>query len=98
MGPPGFLTRVVLGSAASIAGVLAMVMVILLAVSGDHPPVLEEYGSLVRAVLLFGALAAAAGIAFTGLQKKRRWRWMAQGWMWLMLVAMGWFYWPRGGP
>ena len=98
MGPLGFLTGVVLGSAVSVAGVLTMVMVIFLAVSGDHPSLLEEYGSLVRAVLLFGALAAVAATAFIGLQKKRRWRWIAQGSMWLVLVAIGWSYWPRGGP
>lgn len=96
MGPLGFLTGVILGSAASIAGVLVMVLVIFLAASGEHPSLLEEYASLLRAVLLFGALAAVAAAAFLGLQKGRRWRWIAQGSMWLMLLAIGWSYWPRG--
>lgn len=97
MGPLGFLTGVVLGSAASIALVLGMVLVIFLAVSPDHPALLEEYAYLVLAVLRFGVLAAVAAAAFAGLQKKLRWRWVAQGAMWLALAAIGWSYWPQGG-
>jgi hypothetical protein len=94
MGPLGFLTGVVLGSAVSIAGVLAMVLVVFLAVSSDHPALLEEYAPLLRGIVLFGILAAAGGIAFVGLQKKRRWRWVAQCAMWATLAAIAWSYWP----
>lgn len=96
MGPLGFLTRVILGSAVSVAGVLTMVLVILLAVS-EAPRSLRGEWALVRAVLLFWALAAVAAAAFAGLQNRRRWRWVAQGAMWLMLVAIGWSYWPQAG-
>ncbi len=98
MGPLGFLTGVVLGSAASIAAVLMMVLVIFLAVSSDHPSLLEEYRPLVRAVILFGLLAVVAGVAFVGLQKHRAWRWAAQGVMWATLAAIAWSYWPSGTP
>lgn len=94
MGPLGFLTGVVLGSAASIAAVLLMVLVIFLAVSSDHPSLLEEYRPLVRAVGLFAVLAIVAGAAFVGLQRRRRWRWAAQGMMWATLAAIAWSYWP----
>lgn len=94
MGPLGFLTGVVLGSAVSIAGVLAMVLVMFLVVSSDHPALMEEYRPLIRAVILFGILAAVAGSAFFGLQKHRPWRWAAQGAMWLVLLAVAWSYWP----
>jgi hypothetical protein len=94
LGPLGFLTGVVLGSAASISGVLAMVLIVFLVVSSDHPALLQEYAPLVRAVVLFAVLAAVAGAAFTGLQKKRPWRWIAQGAMWATLVAIAWSYWP----
>lgn len=97
MGPLGFLTGIVLGSAASIAAVLVMVMVIFLAVSADHPALLDEYRPLLRAVLLFGVLAAVAGAAFIGLQKRRSWRWAAQGLMWAMLAGIAWSYWPGAG-
>jgi len=98
MGPLGFLTGVVLGSAASIAAVLLMVLVIFLVVSSDHPSLLEEYRPLVRAVILFGLLAVVAGAAFVGLQKHRTWRWAAQGLMWATLAAIAWSYWPSGEP
>lgn len=96
MGPLGFLTGVVLGSAVSISGVLAMVLVVFLVVSSDHPAVLEEYAPLVKAIVLFAILAAVAGTAFVGLQKNRSWRWLAQGVMWATLSAIAWSYWPSG--
>ena len=94
MGPLGFLTGVVLGSAASISAVLAMVLVMFLLVSSDHPALVQEYRPLVHAVILFGLLAVVAGLAFFGLQKRRRWRWLAQGAMWASLAAIAWSYWP----
>lgn len=97
MGPLGFLTRVILGSAVAAAGVLTMALVILLALSADHRSPFEEYGALAGAVLAFGGLAVVAAAAFTGLLRRRRWRWIAQGAMWLMLVAIGWSYWPQAG-
>jgi hypothetical protein len=94
LGPLGFLTGVVLGSAASISGVLAMVLIVFLAVSSDHPALVEEYAPLLRAIVLFGILAAVSGAAFVGLQKNRPWRWAAQGAMWAALAAITWSYWP----
>lgn len=94
MGPLGFLTGVVLGSAASISAVLTMVLVMFLVVSSDHPSLVQEYTPLVRAIVLFGLLAAVAGAAFVGLQKRRSWRWVAQGAMWASLAAIAWSYWP----
>jgi hypothetical protein len=98
MGPLGFLTGVVLGSAVAIAGVLAMVLVVFLAVSSDHPALLEEYAPLLRGIVLFGILAAVGGTAFVGLQKNRAWRWAAQGLMWATLAAIAWSYWPSSAP
>ena len=83
-----------LGSVASFPGALAMVLLVFLVVSSDHPALLEEYAPLVRAVVLFAVLAAVAGAAFVGLQKKLPWRWLAQGAMWATLAAIAWSYWP----
>ena len=96
MGPLGFLTGVLLGSSASIAGVLAMVLVMFMLVSSDHPNLIAEYGPLIQAVVIFAVLAAVAGLAFVGLQKGRSWRWLAQGAMWLLLAGIAWSYWPEG--
>jgi hypothetical protein len=94
MRPLGFLTGVVLGSAASIALVLLMVAVVFAFSAGGQPPVGAEYPGLLGAAGLFGSLAAASGAAFVGLQRERPWRWLAQAAMWLVLAAIAWYYWP----
>ena len=96
MGPLGFLTGVVLGSAASIALVLAMVVVIFALSSGSQAAIGAEYPSLLATAGLFAILAATAGAAFAGLQQQKPWRWHAQAIMWLTLAMIGWYYWPQG--
>ena len=94
MGPLGFLTGVVLGSAASIALVLAMVVVIFALFSGSRVALGAEYPTLLATAGLFAVLAAIAGAAFAGLQRQRPWRWHAQAAMWLALAMLCWYYWP----
>ena len=94
MGPLGFLTGVVLGSAASIALVLAMVVVIFALTVGGQPALGREYPGLLASAGLFAVLAAVAALAFIGVQRGRSWRWLAQGALWLALVLVGWYYWP----
>lgn len=94
MGPLGFLTGVVLGSAASIALVLTMVLVIFSVTAGGQPVLGREYPGLLASAGLFGMLAAIAAAAFLGVQRGRSWRWLAQGAMWLLLALIGWYYWP----
>lgn len=96
MGPLGFLTGVVLGSAASIALVLAMVVVIFALSPGNHPAIAAEYPTLLGSAGLFAVLAGFAGAAFAGLQRQRPWRWYAQAAMWLALALICWYYWPQG--
>lgn len=97
MRPLGFLTGIVLGSAASIALVLAMVVVIFALTATQHPSVSREYPGLLVTAGLFAVLAALAGAAFVGLQRERPWRWFAQAVMWLAMAAIGWYYWPVSG-
>jgi hypothetical protein len=94
MRPLGFLTGVILGSAASIALVLLMVVVVF-AFAGTST-VREEYPGLLASAALFGVLAGAAAAAFAGLQRERPWRWAAQALMWLLLAAIAGFFWPAG--
>lgn len=96
MGPLGFLTGVVLGSAASIALVLAMVVVIFALSSGSQSAIGAEYPRLLATAGLFAVLAGIAGAAFAGLQRRLPWRWYAQVAMWLALAMLGWYYWPQG--
>ncbi len=97
MRPLGFLTGIVLGSAASIALVLAMVVVIFAVTAAQQPSVSREYPDLLLTAGLFAVLAAAAGAAFVGLQRERPWRWIAQAVMWLTVAGVAWHYWPVSG-
>jgi O-antigen/teichoic acid export membrane protein len=97
MGPLGFLTGVVLGSATSIALVLALLVVIFALTAGGSPEVSREYPDLLASAGLFAALAAVAAAAFVGLQRHRPWRWAAQAAMWLALALVAWHYWPVAG-
>lgn len=94
MRPLGFVTGVILGSAGAIALVLLMVLAVFAFSPGGREEVAREYPALLRAAALFGALAAAAGLAFAGLMRERPWRWAAQAAMWLALAVVGWYYWP----
>lgn len=96
MGPLGFLTGVVLGSAAAIAVVLGMVVVIFAISAGSQPSISEEFPALLASAGLFAALAGIAGAAFAGLQRGRPWRWYAQAVLWISLALLGWYYWPAG--
>ncbi len=96
MRPLGFLTGVVLGSAASIALVLLMVILTLSIAAIRQPAAGHEYPGLLASAGLFGILAAVAGAAFVGLQRERRWRWFAQTAMWLWLAGIAWYFWPAG--
>ena len=97
MGPLGFLTGVVLGSAASIALVLVMVVVIFALSAGAQAAIGREYPELLATAGLFALLAALSAAAFVGLQRERPWRWLAQAAMWLALAGIAWYYWP-GSP
>lgn len=96
MGPLGFLTGVVLGSAASIALVLGMVVVILALSPGSQAAINTEYPRLLATAGLFAVLAGISGAAFAGLQRRLPWRWYAQAALWLALALLGWYYWPQG--
>ncbi len=96
MRPLGFLTGVVLGSAASIALVLLMVVVVFAFTAGGQAAIGDEYPALLASAGVFAVLTAAAAAAFAGLQRERPWRWAAQALMWCLLAAIAWYYWPAG--
>jgi len=96
MRPLGFLTGVVLGSAASIALVLLMVVLTLALAASRQPAAGHEFPGLLATAALFGILAAVSGAAFVGLQRERPWRWFAQAAMWLWLAGITWYFWPAG--
>jgi len=92
--PLSVLTGILFGSAAAIAFGLAVSVIVSLAVSGESPQLAAELGALWIHTLVFIALTGVCGLGFYGLVKQARWRWFAQGAMWLALAAVTRFYWP----
>ena len=95
MSPLAVLTGIVLGSAVTIAIGLAMVIVVFLSLSGDHPELAREHGHLLTSFLLFLGLSLISGYAFTATLRQRRWLWYAQAGTWASIAVIAWYYWPR---
>jgi hypothetical protein len=95
MSPLAVLTAIIMGSAVTITIGLALVIVVFLALSGEHPRLAREYWSLLRSFALFLALSLVAGYAFVGTLRRSRWLWAAQAATWLAVAVIGWYYWPR---
>jgi hypothetical protein len=95
--PLTVITGILLGSAASIAIGLAVVLLIFLILSGEHPRLAEEFPSLLASTAIFIAMTALCAASFLSLVKELRWRWAAQAAMWMGLALVALYYLP-GGP
>lgn len=95
MSPLAVFTGILMGSAVTIALGLAMTLAVFLILSGEHPRLAREYGTLLTSFALFFVLALAAAYAFVGVLRHRRWRWAALAATTFMVVAIGSYYWPR---
>jgi hypothetical protein len=95
MSPLTVFTGIVMGSAVTIALGLAMTLAVFMILSGQHPQLTREYGTLLTSFGLFFALALAAAYAFVGVLRRRTWRWYAQAATWVLIAAIGLYYWPR---
>lgn len=95
MRPLTALNAIVLGSAAAITFGLTAVLIIYLILQGRHPQLAQELGPLARSAAQFAALAVVSGVSFMATFRNLRWRWIAQGAMWLGVIAIGALYWPQ---
>jgi hypothetical protein len=94
MHPLTVITGILLGSAASIAAGLLVVMFLFVLLSGDHPRVRAEIGPLVLNAGLFLAMTVICAASFIGLVKQRRWWWLPQLGMWGGLALLVLYYVP----
>lgn len=95
MRPLAVLNAIVFGSAAAITFGLGGVLVIFLVLKGRYPEMSGEFPALVRSSALFAVLAAVSGASLFAMLKERRWRWLAQAAMWLIIAGIAVLYWPR---
>jgi Na+-driven multidrug efflux pump len=92
--PLTIINGILLGSAASIAAGLSVVLLLFFLLIDEHPRLAEEYPSLVVSTLIFLGLTAVCAFSFVGLLKQWRSRWLGQALMWLGLVLVVAYYLP----
>lgn len=95
MRPLAVLNAIIFGSTAAITFGLGGVLVIFLVLKGRYPEMSGEFPALLRSSVLFAALAGVSGASLFSLLKERRWRWLAQAAMWLVIAGIAVLYWPR---
>lgn len=94
MRPLTVITAILLGSCLSIAFSLAAVLFVFLVLGDDYPRLNDEFGPLVRSLILFIAMTAICAASFYALLKTHRLRWLAQLMMWLGFLGTAYYYWP----
>jgi hypothetical protein len=95
MKPLTVLIGIVMGSAVSLAVGLLLTWVVILLIPEHADRLAAEKTPLLKAILLFTLLSAAAGASFYGELRGRRWRFPALAAMVAMLGIAFWMYWPR---
>jgi hypothetical protein len=85
-----------MGSAFSLALVLAMVWVVYLFMPQYAERLAPEKVPLLKAILLFTLVSAASAASFYGEIRSRRWRLAAMAAMVAFLALAIWEYWPEG--
>jgi hypothetical protein len=95
MKPLTVLIGIVMGSAVSLAVGLLMTWTVILLIPEHADRLAAEKAPLLKAILLFTLLAAAAGASFYGELRTRRWRFPAHAGMLAMLGVAFWMYWPK---
>ncbi len=95
MRPLTIITGILLGSAASIAAGLSVVLLLFFLLIDEYPRLADEYPALVDSALVFLALTVVCVISFLGLIKQWRFRWLGQAAMWVGLVLVVMYYLPE---
>ena len=94
MRPLTILIGIVMGSTVSLAVGLLGTWIVILFLPKDADRFAPEHASLLQAIALFTALAAASAFSFYGDLRTRTWRVAAHAVSLLLLVATIWVYWP----
>jgi hypothetical protein len=94
MQPFTVILGIILGSLVAIGFGLTVVLFLFWLLQGDYPRVASELPELARSTAIFSILAGLAAAGFLGTLKRRLWRYLALGLLWIGLGATGWYYWP----
>ncbi|MGD8976005.1 MAG: hypothetical protein PVG91_00260 [Gammaproteobacteria bacterium] len=94
MSPLAIITGILLGTSASIAAGLSVVLLLFVLLADRHPRLASEYPALIESTGIFIFLTVICGISFIGLIRRRRWRWAAQVAMWAGLAGTVFYFLP----
>jgi hypothetical protein len=83
-----------MGSAVALLSGLVMTLLVFLLLPEFRDRLASEFGPLLQAVAWAALLTAAAAAAFVGEIRSRAWRRPAQLVMLVVLLGIGWRYWP----
>jgi len=94
MRPLSVITGILLGSCASIAISLAMVVIVFLVLGDEYPRLQHEFRPLLNSMFIFLGMTVLTAGSFYSLVRMLRWRIWSQAFMWLGLIATTWYYLP----
>ncbi len=94
MQPLTVITGILLGTSASIAAGLTVVLFLFFILVDEHPRLATEFAPLQVSTAIFLVMTAVCAASFLGLVRRARWRWIAQGAMWLGLGLAVMYYLP----
>jgi hypothetical protein len=83
-----------MGSAVALLSGLVMTLLVFLLLPEFHDRLAGEFGPLLQAVAWAALLTAASAMGFFGEIRGRSWRRPAQLIMLVILLGVGWRYWP----
>ncbi len=94
MRPLTVITGILLGSCASIAISLAMVVIVFLVLGDEYPRLQHEFRPLLMSMFIFLGMTVLTAGSFYSLVRMLRWRLWSQLLMWLGLSATIWYFLP----
>lgn len=94
MKPLTVVTGIVLGTCLSIAVSLAAVLLMFVILRDEYPRLEHEFQSLIWSLAIFTAMTAISAVSFYWILTGHRFRFAAQGVLWLAVLGTGYLLWP----
>ncbi|HYP78821.1 MAG TPA: hypothetical protein VEQ17_00925 [Steroidobacteraceae bacterium] len=94
MRPLAALLGIVMGSSVALLAGLVMTLLVFLLLPEFHDRLAPEFRPLLLAVAWAVLLTAVSAAGFVGELHLRRWRWYPQLATAIVLLGLGWHYWP----
>ncbi len=95
MRPLGALLAILTGSALALTIGLVLTLITILFLPAEQARFAPEHGALLKAIAVFGVLAAVCGVSLNGELRGRAWRYWAHGAAAVAFALAVRVYWPR---